>query len=61
MNEAELSKLLPLSETSFYILLCLRKETHGYAIMQQVQELTEGRVPLGPGTVYGSLGKMEKD
>ena len=61
MTKKELNKLLPLSETSFYILLCLRKEAHGYAIMQQVKELTEGRIPLGPGTVYGSLGKMEKD
>ena len=61
MSENALKKLLPLSETAFYILLCLREETHGYAIMQQVHDLTEGRIHLGPGTVYGSLGKMGKD
>ena len=61
MSENALKKLLPLSETAFYILLCLREETHGYAIMQQVHDLTEGRIHLGPGTAYGSLGKMEQD
>lgn len=61
MNKNALEKLLPLSETAFYILLCLRKEAHGYAIMQEVETLTDGRIHLGPGTVYGTLGKMEKD
>ena len=44
-----------------YILLCLRTPNHGYGIVQKVKELTENEVVLGPGTMYGSLSKMEKD
>ena len=41
--------------------LCLRTPNHGYGIVQKVKELTEDEVVLGPGTMYGSLSKMEKD
>ena len=54
-------RYLPMSETMFYILLSLRQERHGYAIMQHVKELTDARVILGAGTVYSSLGKLEGD
>lgn len=54
-------RFLPMTETMFYILLSLREERHGYGIMQHVKELTKGRVILGAGTVYQSLGKLEKD
>ena len=52
---------VPMTETGFYILLCLRKETHGYGIVQQTERLTNGEIRLSPGTLYGSLSKMEKD
>ena len=52
---------VPMTETGFYILLCLQKEMHGYGIVQKVSEMTGGDVLLSPGTMYGSLGKMEKD
>lgn len=52
---------VPMTETGFYILLCLRKETHGYGIIQKVDELTEGAIKISPGTMYGSLSKMKKD
>lgn len=52
---------VPMTETSFYILLCLREKNHGYGIVQKVKGLTEGEINLGPGTMYGSLSKMEKD
>ena len=52
---------VPMTETGFYILLCLRQEMHGYSIVQQVEQLTDGAVRLSPGTMYGSLSKMEKD
>lgn len=52
---------VPMTETGFYILLCLREENHGYGIVQKVRELTEGQIVLTPGTMYGSLSKMEKD
>ncbi len=44
----------------FYILLSLRKERHGYGIMLFVSELTRGRIQLGAGTIYSTLGKLER-
>ena len=52
---------VPMTETGFYILLCLREPNHGYGIVQRVKEMTEGDIILTPGTMYGSLSKMEKD
>ena len=52
---------VPMTETAFYILLCLRQENHGYGILQQTQQMTGGEIRLSPGTLYGSLSKMEKD
>lgn len=52
---------VPMTETGFYILMCLREEAHGYSIVQKVETLTEGAVRISPGTMYGSLSKMEKD
>ncbi len=52
---------VPMTETGFYILLCLREEAHGYSIVQKVSELTDGAINISPGTMYGSLSKMEKD
>jgi DNA-binding PadR family transcriptional regulator len=54
-------RYIPMSETMFYILFSLKQERHGYAIMQHVKKLTEGRIILGAGTVYSSLGKLESD
>jgi DNA-binding PadR family transcriptional regulator len=50
-----------MSETMFLILFSLRSERHGYGVMQHVEELTEGRIVLGAGTIYTSLGKLEAD
>lgn len=52
---------VPMTETAFYILLCLKKPNHGYGIVQRVERMTNGAVRLTPGTMYGSLSKMEKD
>ena len=52
---------VPMTETSFYILFCLQKPNHGYGIVQIVDKLTDGEIRLAPGTMYGSLSKMEKD
>ena len=52
---------VPMTETAFYILLCLQKENHGYGIVQTVDRMTSGEIKLAPGTMYGSLSKMEKD
>lgn len=55
-----LKDFIPMSETAYYILLSLTSERHGYAIMQYVSELTHERINLGPGTLYGTLSKLEK-
>lgn len=52
---------VPMTETGFYILYCLQKPNHGYGIVQAVEKMTEGELRLAPGTMYGSLSKMEKD
>lgn len=52
---------VPMTETAFYILLCLKKPNHGYGIVQLVEKMTDGAIKLAPGTMYGSLSKMEKD
>ena len=46
----------------FHILLALAdKERHGYDIMREVDERSEGKVRLGPGTLYGSIKRMLSD
>ncbi len=60
--DAHIKKVyIPMTETGFYILLCLQEEMHGYSIVQKVEALTGGEIRLSPGTMYGSLSKMEKD
>lgn len=60
--DAHIKKVyVPMTETGFYILLCLQEEMHGYSIVQKVEALTQGEIRLSPGTMYGSLSKMEKD
>ena len=48
-------KFRTLTEQMYYILLCLRQECCGMDIMEQVRTLTEGRVVVGPGTLYNLL------
>ena len=52
---------IPMTETGFYILFCLKEEMHGYNIGKKVKEITGGELTISPGTMYGSLSKMEKD
>src|ERR1044071_10057785 len=51
--------LLPLSPAVFHVLLALADaERHGYGIIKEVEARTDGRVRLGPGTLYGSIKRM---
>jgi DNA-binding PadR family transcriptional regulator len=53
---------LPLTPAMFHILLALAdKERHGYEIMREVDERTEGKMRVGPGTLYGSIKRMLND
>lgn len=56
-----LKKYIPMSETAFYILLSLTEPRHGYGIVKHVEDITNSRIRLGSGTVYGTLTKMQKD
>lgn len=49
-----------LTEVTFCILLSLYTPKHGYAVMQFIEEETEGRLLLGAGTLYGALTALEK-
>jgi len=52
----------PLSEPVFFILLSLSSGAkHGYAIMKEVDELSEGRVLLSTGTLYGAIKRLLDD
>jgi DNA-binding PadR family transcriptional regulator len=58
-NKGSVESLLPLTPATFHILLALAdRELHGYHIMREVEERTEGKVRLGPGTMYGSIKRM---
>lgn len=48
-----------LTEVTFYILLSLFAPKHGYAIMQFIEDKTDGRLSLGAGTLYGALNSLE--
>ena len=48
-------KFQALTEQMFYILLCLRDECCGMDIMTKVDQLTRGRIKVGPGTLYNLL------
>ena len=49
---------IPLTETTYYILLSLHSPLHGYGIMQRTAELSGGRVRLAAGTLYGALNAL---
>ncbi|MFZ6709385.1 PadR family transcriptional regulator [Undibacterium sp. TC9W] len=60
MEAINYSKYLPLSEATFYVLLVLTEPLHGYAVMQKVEDISEGNVVIGPGTLYGAFSTLEK-
>jgi len=59
MTTREPSDLLPLPVAQLHILLALADgEKHGYAIMGEVEVMTDGDVTMGPGTLYGTVKRM---
>ncbi|MGH7710384.1 MAG: PadR family transcriptional regulator [Gemmatimonadaceae bacterium] len=53
---------LPLTPAVFHIMLALADgDSHGYGIMQEVDDMTGGRLRLGPGTLYRSIQRMAVD
>ena len=61
-SAADIARLLPLSPAVFHILLALAGEDrHGYAIMRDIEDRTDGVVRVGPGMLYGSVKWLLKD
>lgn len=54
-------QLQTLTEPMYYILLSLLTPAHGYGVMKTILELTDGRVNVGPGTLYALLSRFEKE
>ncbi len=51
-----------LTPSVFYILFALsNKERHGYQIMKQIEHDSDGKIKMGPGTLYGSIKRMIAD
>lgn len=62
MSKADdIQKYLPLTESTYFILLALHEPLHGYGVMQKVESLSEGTVTIGPGTLYGAFQTLEKE
>lgn len=57
--DEDVRDLLPLPTAVFHILIALGEgEKHGYAVMQEVADRTDGQLRMSPGTLYGSIRKM---
>jgi DNA-binding PadR family transcriptional regulator len=55
-------RFVPLPSATLHILVALMTgEKHGYGIMRDVEELSDGHVRMGPGTLYGSIKRMLAD
>jgi DNA-binding PadR family transcriptional regulator len=55
---ADKNEIIVLTEAVYYILLSLKEPLHGYGIMQNVEELSKGRVRLAAGTLYGAINTL---
>lgn len=56
----DLNKYLPLTETTYYILLSLLEPAHGYIMMQKVELLSNQTVKIAAGTMYGAIENLLK-
>ena len=55
---ADVKKFSPLTEATYYILLSLVSPLHGYGIIKKVEAMSDGRVRLAAGTLYGALNSL---
>jgi DNA-binding PadR family transcriptional regulator len=59
-DQDDTKKFLPLTEATYYIMLSLIEPLHGYAVMQNVEQISQGTVKVGPGTLYGVFTALEQ-
>lgn len=60
MARADQQRPLPAASVNL-VLALLHGESHGYALMRRVEELSDGGVRMGPGTLYGTLNRLLAD
>jgi len=51
----------PMTEAMYYVLLALINPNHGYQLMNAIEQVSHGRMHMGPGTLYGVLTRLLKD
>ena len=51
----------PMTEAMYYVLLALVNPNHGYKLMAAIEKVSNGRIKMGPGTLYGILTRLQKD
>jgi DNA-binding PadR family transcriptional regulator len=61
MTQDDISGYLPLTETTYYILLALIEPLHGYAVIKKIQKISEGTVNVGAGTLYNAVSKLQQE
>lgn len=61
MTNKEIAKYSPLTEATYYILISLVEPIHGYGIIKQVEDMSDGRIRLAAGTLYGAINTLEKN
>jgi|GEM_PF-302868 len=59
MSKSNTFETEQLTDAAYYIMLSLLTERHGYAIMQYIEQLTDGEIKIGPATLYTLLKKMK--
>lgn len=59
-RRTDLDTVLPLTPTVYHMLVALAEAPrHGYAVAREVEDMSDGRIVMGPGTLYGSLQRMQ--
>ncbi|ATW23512.1 PadR family transcriptional regulator [Candidatus Formimonas warabiya] len=51
----------PMTEAMYYVLLALMNPNHGYKLINAISQVSNGRMQMGPGTLYGVLTRLQKD
>jgi DNA-binding PadR family transcriptional regulator len=50
-----------MTEAMYYVLLALTNPAHGYKLMREIEDVSRGRLTMGPGTLYGVLTRLQGD
>lgn len=59
--EKLIKKFSPVTEATYYILLALTEPLHGYGVIKKVEQISNGRIIIAAGTLYGAFSSLEKN